>query len=92
MVEDPLALAQRHVIGGEHRVAEQTNRVMRMKAHGEPEQASKPPKWCSRHCCGHLNSRGSTWGSSGEREASLPDDLPPARACRSRTDGCAQFV
>jgi hypothetical protein len=39
MAEDPLAQAERHVREGEQRVAEQVDRIMRMKADGDSERA-----------------------------------------------------
>jgi hypothetical protein len=39
MARGSLAQAQRHVREGEQRVAEQTKRIVRMKANGDPEWA-----------------------------------------------------
>jgi hypothetical protein len=39
MTEDPPALAQRHVLEGERRVAEQIDRIKRMRADGDSERA-----------------------------------------------------
>jgi hypothetical protein len=39
MAEDPLAQAQRHVREGEQRVAQQIDRIARMKADGDSERA-----------------------------------------------------
>ena len=39
MTEDPLALAQRHVLEGERQMAEQIDRIERMKADGDSERA-----------------------------------------------------
>ena len=38
MIEDPLAKAQRHVLECERRVAEQIDRIVRMKADGDSER------------------------------------------------------
>ena len=39
MAEDPLAQAQRHVLEGEHRVANQIELLAQMKADGDSERA-----------------------------------------------------
>jgi len=46
MTEGPLAQAERHVREGEQRVAEQVDRLARMKADGDSERGIQVPKRC----------------------------------------------
>ena len=70
MTEDPLALAQRHVLEGERRVAEQIDRIERMKADGDPSELSQSARQCSRPCGALWNSPESIWHLKGALSAS----------------------